>query len=219
MPSPYPGVSRRGNRIGAVGVIGSVNDQIPTIAPSVQEQSQTPLDPQILIVAGGCFWCVDAWYRTVRGVLHVESGYTGGHVEHPNYDSVSAGGTGHAEAVAVVYDPAVISEATLLDMFFVMHDPTTLNRQGYDVGTQYRSALFPRSEEQLKAMQAAIERNQANWDAPIVTTIEPLADWTVAESEHQDFYAKHPDAGYCQVIINPKMAKARKYFASWQVSA
>ncbi|WP_233556071.1 peptide-methionine (S)-S-oxide reductase MsrA [Galactobacter caseinivorans] len=219
MSSPYPGVVRAGNRMSLAGVIDTVNAQIPTTFPGVQEQPETPTDPQILVVAGGCFWCLDAWYRTVRGVLHVESGYTGGHVEHPNYDSVSAGGTGHAEAVALVFDPAVISEDILLDMFFVMHDPTTLNRQGYDVGSQYRSALFPRSEEQVDSMKAAIERNQANWDAPIVTTIEPLADWTVAEPEHQDFYAKHPDAGYCQVIINPKMAKARKYFASWQVPA
>lgn len=202
-----------------VRVIDSVNAQIPTLFPRVQEQSETPTDPQVLVVAGGCFWCLDAWYRTVRGVMQVESGYTGGHTEHPNYESVSAGGTGHAEGVALVYDPAEISEDILLDMFFVMHDPTTLNRQGYDVGTQYRSALFPRSEEQAEAMRAAIERNQANWDAPIVTTIEPLADWAEAEPEHQDFYAKHPYAGYCQVIINPKMAKARKYFASWQVSA
>lgn len=182
-------------------------------------ETQKESTPQVLVMAGGCFWCLDAWYRTVRGVKAVESGYTGGHTQHPDYYSVCEGTTGHAEAVAVVYDPAEISESTLLDMFFVMHDPTTLNRQGYDVGTQYRSALFPQSQEQADAMQEAIERNQANWQNPIVTSIEPLQNWTTAESEHQDYYAKHPEAGYCQVIINPKLSKARQYFASWQVSA
>jgi len=170
-------------------------------------------------MAGGCFWCLDAWYRTVRGVLEVESGYTGGHTDRPDYSSVCSGLTGHAEAVALVYDPAVIDEDTLLDMFFVMHDPTTPNRQGYDVGTQYRSALFARDGRQAEAMRAAIARNQARWEAPIVTTVEPLGAWTAAEDEHQDYYAKHPWAGYCQVIINPKLSKARQYFASWQVPA
>ena len=175
--------------------------------------------PEILVMAGGCFWCLDAWFRTVRGVLHVESGYTGGHTPNPDYYQVCDGHSGHAEAVAVVYDPAIISADVILDMFFVMHDPTTLNRQGYDVGTQYRSALFPRFAAQNEVMQAAIDRNQELWDKPIVTTIEPLTAWHPAEDEHQDYYAKHPEAGYCQVIINPKMSKARQYFAGWQIPA
>lgn len=171
-----------------------------------------------LVLGGGCFWCLDAWYRTVRGVTGVESGYTGGRTEHPYYESVCSGTTGHAEAVAVAFDPTVIDEDTLLDMFFSMHDPTTLNRQGYDVGTQYRSSLFPLDQAQAERMGAAIERNQSNWDRPIVTTVEPFAAWHPAEPEHQDFYATHPEAGYCQVIINPKMAKARKQFATFQRS-
>jgi peptide-methionine (S)-S-oxide reductase len=186
---------------------------------SVSNESKTQPNADVLVLAGGCFWCLDAWYRTVRGVLAVESGYTGGHTEHPDYYSVCEGTTGHAEAVAVVYDRDQIDAETLLDMFFVMHDPTTLNRQGYDVGTQYRSALFPRSEAQAEQMRAGIERNQAAWEHPIVTTLEPLTTWTPAEPEHQDYYAKHPEAGYCQVIINPKLSKARQYFASWQVPA
>lgn len=175
--------------------------------------------PAHLVLAGGCFWCLDAWYRTVRGVTSVESGYTGGHTANPDYLSVCSGTTGHAEAVALSYDPEVISEDTLLDMFFVMHDPTTLNRQGYDVGTQYRSALFAQDAAQAERFRAAIERNQELWDAPIVTTVEAMAPWTPAEDEHQDFYAKHPEAGYCQVIIDPKLAKTRQYFATWQVPA
>lgn len=185
----------------------------------MSETQDSPSNADVLVLAGGCFWCLDAWYRTVRGVLAVESGYTGGHTEHPDYYSVCEGTTGHAEAVAVVYDPSQISAETLLDMFFVMHDPTTLNRQGYDVGTQYRSALFPRSEAQLELMRDAIARNQALWPSPIVTTLEPLSNWSPAEAEHQDYYAKHPEAGYCQVIIDPKLSKARQYFASWQVPA
>lgn len=169
-----------------------------------------------LVLGGGCFWCLDAWYRTVSGVTEVESGYTGGHTEHPYYESVCSGTTGHAEAVAVAFDPEIIDEATLLDMFFTMHDPTTPNRQGYDVGTQYRSSLFPLDQEQAVRMQAAIERNQENWADPIVTTVEPFHAWHPAEPEHQDFYAEHPEAGYCQVIINPKMAKARQQFATYQ---
>jgi peptide-methionine (S)-S-oxide reductase len=170
-------------------------------------------------MAGGCFWCLDAWYRTVRGVTAVESGYTGGHTEKPFYESVCSGTTGHAEAVVVAYEPELIDRDVLLDMFFAMHNPTTLNRQGYDVGTQYRSALFPLDEEQASAMAAAIERNQALWEDPIVTTVEPFQQWHPAEAEHQDFYAKHPEAGYCQVIINPKLAHARKHFATFQGAA
>ena len=184
----------------------------------MSNENPTPVG-RPLVMAGGCVWCLDAWYRTVRGVLAVESGYTGGRTAHPDYESVCTGTTGHAEAVAIIFDPEVIDEATLLDMFFVMHDPTTLNRQGYDVGTQYRSALFPVDQEQAERMHAAIERNQEKWEAPIVTTIEPLNAWTGAEDEHQDYYAKHPWAGYCQVIINPKLSKARQYFASWQRGA
>lgn len=183
---------------------------------SISAQEST--ESELLVVAGGCFWCLDAWYRTVDGVSQVESGYTGGSLPHPSYEAVCTGTTGHAEAVAVVYDPSVISEDTLLDMFFVMHDPTTLNRQGYDVGTQYRSALFARDAAQAERMRRSIQRNQPLWAQEIVTTVEPLQQWQAAEAEHQDFYAQHPEAGYCRIIIDPKLSKARQQFATLQRS-
>ncbi|MDK7082720.1 peptide-methionine (S)-S-oxide reductase MsrA [Pseudoglutamicibacter cumminsii] len=168
-----------------------------------------------IVMAGGCFWCLDAWFRMVRGVTHVESGYTGGGDAPADYYSVCTGTTGHAEAVAVTFDPSIISEDVVLDMFFTMHNPTTLNRQGYDVGTQYRSALFTNSPEQTEVFESAIERNQANWTDQIVTTIEPLGPWYTAEIEHQDYYQRNPQAGYCQVIIDPKLNATRARFVKF----
>ncbi|MCQ1947312.1 peptide-methionine (S)-S-oxide reductase MsrA [Arthrobacter sp. zg-Y1116] len=167
------------------------------------------------VLGGGCFWCLDALYRKVRGVTDVVSGYTGGAVDNPDYDSVSAGITGHAEVVAVTFDEDMIPPEVILDMFFSQHDPTTLNQQGYDVGTQYRSSMFYRDEDQRKEFEAALERARENWKDPIVTEIVPLPRFYPAEDFHQDFYAKHPGQGYCQVIINPKLAKARKYYSEW----
>lgn len=167
------------------------------------------------VLGGGCFWCLDAIYQKTKGVSEVVSGYTGGHTRHPDYESVSAGITGHAEVVAVTFDETVIPEEVILDLFFVSHDPTTLNRQGYDVGTQYRSSMFYVDAEQEEAFNAAIVRAQPLWSDPIVTEITRLPDFYRAEEYHQDFYAKHPEQGYCQVIINPKLAKARKYYSSW----
>ncbi len=167
------------------------------------------------VLGGGCFWCLDAIYRKTKGVADVASGYTGGHTRHPDYESVSAGMTGHAEVVAVTFDETVIPEEVILDLFFISHDPTTLNRQGYDVGTQYRSSMFYADAEQEKAFRDAIERAQKLWADPIVTEVTRLPEFQRAEEYHQDFYAKHPEQGYCQVIINPKLAKARKYYSSW----
>ncbi|MCU1631547.1 MAG: peptide-methionine (S)-S-oxide reductase [Micrococcaceae bacterium] len=167
------------------------------------------------VLGGGCFWCLDALYQKTVGVTEVVSGYTGGHTKHPDYDSVCSGMTGHAEVVAVSFEETVVPEDVILDMFFVSHDPTTLNRQGYDVGTQYRSVMYYQDAEQKAIFDDAIAKNQENWKNPIVTEVSRLPEFHVAEDWHQDYYAKHPEQGYCQVIINPKLAKARKYYSQW----
>ncbi|ASE10329.1 peptide-methionine (S)-S-oxide reductase [Kocuria rhizophila] len=171
--------------------------------------------PQTFVLAGGCFWCLDAVYRRTRGVQRVRSVYTGGHTAHPDYESVCSGTTGHAEAVEVTFDPDVVPAEVVLDLFFTGHDPTTLNRQGYDVGTQYRSAMFPADDEQRRTFEAAIARAQELFEDPVVTTVEPLGPLHEAEDFHQDFYGNQPFNGYCQVIINPKLAKVRKHYAAW----
>jgi peptide-methionine (S)-S-oxide reductase len=167
------------------------------------------------VLGGGCFWCLDAVYQKTKGVTSVVSGYTGGHDPQPDYYSVCSGTTGHAEVVAVTFDEAVIPPEIILDMFFALHDPTTLNRQGYDVGTQYRSSMFYETTEEKILFEEAIDRNQALWSHQIVTEVSRLPRFHVAEDFHQDYYAKYPEQGYCQVIINPKLAKARKYYSAW----
>ncbi|MGP5164964.1 peptide-methionine (S)-S-oxide reductase MsrA [Arthrobacter rhombi] len=167
------------------------------------------------ILGAGCFWCMDTIYRKTIGVSSVVSGYIGGHTPNPNYREVCSGTTGHAEAVAVTFDAAVVPADVILDMFFTGHNPTTLNRQGYDVGTQYRSAMFYTDVRQREFFEASLRRNQENWDDPIVTEIVPASYFHEAEPIHQDFYAMNPYEGYCQVIINPKLAKARKYYSQW----
>ena len=165
-------------------------------------------------LAGGCFWCTEAVFNELIGVEAVESGYIGGALVRPSYEAVCTGRTGHAEAVRIRFDAAQVSFADLLDIFFHTHDPTTLNRQGGDAGTQYRSAIFPHSREQEADAKAAIARNQADWDAPIVTTIEPQAPWYAAEAYHQDYYKNNPSAGYCAAVVGPKLAKFRKGYAA-----
>ncbi|MCD7100831.1 peptide-methionine (S)-S-oxide reductase MsrA [Pseudoclavibacter sp. 13-3] len=165
-----------------------------------------------IVVAGGCFWCLDSVFRHLRGVEDVISGYAGGSVEHPTYELVCTGTTGHAEAVRMVFDEQQLPVGTLLDVFFTLHDPTSLNRQGNDVGTQYRSAMFPADAAQRETFERAIQRAQKWWDAPIVTTIEPLGVFWPAEDYHQDFFAKNPGQGYCQAVIPPKAAKVRRRF-------
>ena len=165
-------------------------------------------------LAGGCFWCTEAVYQSLNGVLGIESGYIGGTKANPTYEEVCTGQTGHAEAIRITYDPDVIGYADLLDIFFATHDPTTLNRQGNDVGTQYRSAIFPHDEEQRAEAVTAIERAQADWSDPIVTAIEPLGVWYPAEDYHQQYWdrvgTRNP---YCMAVIPPKLQKLRKGFA------
>lgn len=167
------------------------------------------------VLAGGCFWCLDAAYRALRGVSSVVSGYVGGTVEHPSYEQVCTGRTGHAEAVAVTFDPDVISDEVILDAFFTMHDPRQLNRQGNDVGTQYRSAMFPADDQQRELFEAARDRAAQWWDGGIVTTIEPLSEFYPAEDYHQDFFAKNPTQGYCLAVAVPKVNKVRARFAEY----
>ena len=167
------------------------------------------------VLAGGCFWCLDAVYQRTRGVYAVISGYIGGHTKDPDYREVCSGTTGHAEAVAVIFDPQVVPADVILDMFFTVHDPTTLNRQGYDVGTQYRSAMFPLDDAQRDLFQAAIDKFSDVYPNPIVTTLEESKDFYPAEQIHQDYYSGNQEVGYCRVIIDPKIAKVRKYYAQW----
>jgi peptide-methionine (S)-S-oxide reductase len=165
------------------------------------------------IIAGGCFWCTEAVFKSLNGVHEVESGYIGGSVADPTYRQVCSGTTGHAEAIRVVFDPSVISYGDVLDIHFATHDPTQLNRQGNDVGTQYRSALFPIGDEQSEQAKAAIVRAGADWPSPIVTTIEPLTIWYPAEDYHQQYWDGEGQAnGYCLAVIPPKLAKLRKGF-------
>jgi peptide-methionine (S)-S-oxide reductase len=169
---------------------------------------------QNVILAGGCFWCTEAVFLQLTGVVSVESGYIGGHIENPTYKQVCSGSTGHAEAIKVAFDPALIGLADVLDVFFATHDPTQLNRQGNDVGTQYRSAIFPDGPEQEAEARAAMSRAATDWPSPIVTTLEPLATWYPAEDYHQDYWAGEGQRnGYCLAVIPPKLQKLRKKFS------
>jgi peptide-methionine (S)-S-oxide reductase len=167
-------------------------------------------------LAGGCFWCLEAVFTRLRGVSRVESGYAGGHVENPSYRAVCTGTTGHAEVVQVDFDPAEISYRDLLEIFFATHDPTTLNRQGADVGTQYRSAIYYHDEKQKTEAEQMIEElnEQKIWDAPIVTEVTALPTFYPAEDYHREYYDRNPEQGYCQVVISPKVSKLRNKFAS-----
>lgn len=170
---------------------------------------------EIAILAGGCFWCLEAVFKDVEGVVSVTSGYTGGKVERPTYRDVCDGGTGHAEAVRIEFDPAVITYRDLLEIFFVIHDPTTLNRQGNDIGTQYRSAIFPTTDAQLHDALALIEEmGEARvFPSAIVTKVERAATFWTAEDYHHDYFAKNSDQPYCQYVVAPKIAKFREKFA------
>lgn len=165
-------------------------------------------------LAGGCFWCLEAVYTELRGVERVVSGYAGGSVPNPSYEQVCSGRTGHAEVVQVSFDPSEISYRDILDVFFTIHDPTTLNRQGADVGTQYRSAIFYHSPEQQQTAQEVIGEVKDHFSSPIVTEVQPLDTFYAAEDYHQDYFANNPYQPYCQFIVAPKVAKARqKYLA------
>lgn len=160
------------------------------------------------ILGGGCFWCLEAVYESVPGVASVESGYAGGSRDDPTYEEVCSGSTGHVEVVRIHFDPAKVSYAELLDLFWKIHDPTTLNRQGPDVGSQYRSVIFYVDEEQGRVAKASIAEAQTSLSAPIVTELEPAPRFWRAEDYHQDYFRKHPDAAYCRLVIAPKLAKA-----------
>jgi len=170
---------------------------------------------EVATLAGGCFWCLEAVFDELKGVESVESGYSGGHVQNPSYAQVCDGETGHAEVVQVSFDPDVLSYKDLLTVFFTIHDPTTLNRQGNDVGTQYRSAIFYHSEEQKKGADEVIREISASgiWDAPILTEVTPFERFYIAEDYHQEYFKKNPFQGYCRVVIAPKVAKFRHKFA------
>ena len=169
---------------------------------------------EVATPGGGCFWCLDAVFRMLRGVEKVESGYTGGQYPNPSYRDVCSGMTGHAEVVQVTFDPSVISYRDLLGVFFTAHDPTTPDRQGADIGTQYRSAIFYHSSEQRETAEQVIDELNRNdvWDAPIVTQVEKLGEYYPAEKYHQDYYSGNSQQPYCQVVIAPKVAKIRKAY-------
>ncbi len=167
----------------------------------------------VAILGGGCFWCLEAVYLEARGVTRVESGYMGGHDPAPSYEKVCGGESGHAEVVKVHFDPALIAYRDILEIFFTIHDPTTLNRQGNDVGTQYRSVIFCDSPEQEATARQVIAAMASVWDAPIVTQVMPAGQWFKAEDYHQDYFRQHPMQGYCAFVVAPKVAKFRKTFS------
>lgn len=168
-----------------------------------------------LVLGAGCFWCLDSLARRLKGVERVRSVYTGGSAETANYHAVCTGATDHAEAVEITFDPTVIPAEVIFDVFFSSHDPTSLNRQGHDVGPQYRSAMFYSSPAEKEEFEAAIHRAQSHYADPIVTTLEPLGEIFEAEPEHQNFHARRPDVGYCHFIINPKVTALRQNFSAW----
>jgi len=171
---------------------------------------------EVATLGGGCFWCLEAVFDDLKGVLSVESGYMGGRNANPTYDQVCGGRTGHAEVVQITFDPAVVSFREILEVFFVIHDPTTLNRQGNDSGTQYRSAIFYHTPEQKTVSEQVIANlgDAGLWRDPVVTEVTPATVFYVAEDYHQEYFARNPGAGYCQFVVAPKVAKFRKHFLS-----
>jgi peptide-methionine (S)-S-oxide reductase len=169
---------------------------------------------ETFLLAGGCFWCLDSAYVQFRGIEDVTCGYTGGHKANPSYQQICDGNTGHAEVVSVTFDPEQITSEQILDIFFTVHDPTQLNRQGADVGDQYRSAMFYSSEEQRQVFTDAVERAKEIWGEKIVTEVTALTENFEAEEYHQDYFEKNPNQGYCLAVIAPKVSKARANFTS-----
>lgn len=166
-------------------------------------------------LAGGCFWCLDAVFRRLKGVESSVVGYAGGSAEDADYYRVASGKTGHAESMQITFDESIIPKETILDIFFLIHNPTTKDRQGNDVGPQYRSAMFYESDDQKADFEAAIDRAQSHWDNPIVTELTPLEKFYPAEPEHQDYFNNNPGNGYCSIVIAPKIVKARKEYLKW----
>lgn len=190
----------------------STGQSIKTQSQNSMENNQDNIETAVF--GAGCFWCVEAVFEELQGVESVVAGYTGGHVKRPSYREVCTGRTGHAEVAKITYDPDVISFSELLEVFWQTHDPTTLNRQGADVGTQYRSAIYYISDEQKQIAEETKNRlNESGaWEDPIVTEISPLGEFFEAEQDHQDYYRNNPDQAYCRAVIRPKMEKFRKAF-------
>jgi peptide-methionine (S)-S-oxide reductase len=189
---------------------------LPSLATSANAEpsNAAPTTTETLTLGGGCFWCVEAVYAEIRGVIRVESGYSGGALANPTYEQVSSGRTGHAEVVQITFDPRVVSRDTLLRAFFTVHDPTTLDRQGNDVGPQYRSIAFYRDEAQKAAIEHAIREtaDSHEWNGPVITQVEPFKAFYKAENYHQEYFKLHGEQPYCQLVIAPKIAKFRKRF-------
>jgi len=175
--------------------------------------SSKQVTPDTVLLGGGCFWCLEAVYQQLKGVQSVESGYTGGHIKNPTYEQVCHGDTGHAEVVKLTFDPQEISFREILEVFFTIHDPTTLNRQGNDAGTQYRSVIYYHSAEQQDVARHIIAEMGLVWDAPIVTELSPVETYYKAEDYHQNYFQQHPFQGYCAFIVAPKLEKFREVFA------
>ena len=186
------------------------------LASYAQSDSNTMTTPsmQTITLGAGCFWCVEAVFESILGVTSGESGYSGGHIKNPGYREVCTGRTGHAEVVQLSYDPAKVELSTILDVFFATHDPTTLNRQGADVGTQYRSAIYWHDKDQLAVIKASLAEAQKNWPQPIVTEVKAFETFYPAEDYHQAYYELNKEAPYCRAVIAPKMAKFKKEFGS-----
>jgi len=178
------------------------------------EKTRKSIPKEVATLAGGCFWCIEAVFNIIKGVEKVEPGYSGGFLPNPTYEQVSSGVSGHAEAVQITFNPSVISFKEILEIFFASHDPTTSNRQGPDIGTQYRSAIFYHNEEQkamAKKVIVMLDR-EGIWEKPIVTTVEPLKTFYRAETYHKDYYKKHKNQSYCMQIITPKLVKIQKKY-------
>ena len=167
------------------------------------------------VLAGGCFWCLDSSYSQFKGIIDVECGYAGGHTSNPTYEEVCSEKTGHAEVAKVIFDESVISAEVVLDLYFTVHDPRQLNRQGNDIGSSYRSAMFYQGEEQKELFEKALERAATMWDGEIVTTLQPLEIFWPAEDYHQDYFTNNPSNAYCQTVVSGKMAKTRSSFTEY----
>ncbi|RIX80220.1 peptide-methionine (S)-S-oxide reductase MsrA [Acidovorax cavernicola] len=178
--------------------------------------SSSPSPTETIVLGGGCFWCTEAVFDRVQGVLDVESGYSNGETLNPSYEQICTGRTGHAEVVKLEFDPAQISLRELLEIFFVVHDPTTLNRQGNDVGTQYRSGIYTVNDAQKEVAESVIREIEASktYSSPVVTEVAPLDNYSTAEAYHQDYFLNHPNQGYCAFVVGPKVEKFQKTFAS-----
>lgn len=192
-------------------------NSIQNLAAQNSETQNSPMQnvvsTQVASLGGGCFWCLDAVYQLIRGITKVESGYSGGQVHQPSYEQICTGKTGHAEIVRLEFDPQQISYADILDIFFTIHDPTTLNRQGNDVGTQYRSVIYYHNQEQAEIARLYLQKMTEIWDAPIVTELKEAPMFYPAETYHQNYYQQNSNASYCTFVVAGKVAKARQYFS------